>query len=90
MLPRGKQKIMTKESLSKDGDVSGEPKRHSDDAPKLALSLSCCKSGVMMQRKSPRHKHDDDVSKIRQASDTKPRMRSQKAHAKIQLGTKGP
>jgi hypothetical protein len=64
MPPRGKQKITTKELPSKDGDTPGEPKRPSDDAPKLASSSSRHKSGMTMQRKSPHHKHDDDVSKI--------------------------
>jgi hypothetical protein len=64
MPPRGKQKIMTKESPSKDGDTSGEPKRPFDNTPKLALPLSRHKSGMTTQRKSPHHKHDDDVSKI--------------------------
>jgi hypothetical protein len=73
MPPRGKQKITTKESLLKDGDASGEPKRPFDDTPKLASSSSRCESGVMTQRKSPHHKHDDDVSKIWQASDAEPK-----------------
>jgi hypothetical protein len=73
MPPRGKQKITTKESLLKDGDTSGEPKRPSDNAPKLALSLSRCESSTTTQRKSPPHKHDNDVSKIRRASDTEPK-----------------
>jgi hypothetical protein len=47
MPPRGKQKIMTKESPLKDGDTSGEQRRSPDDTPKLALLLSCCKSGTM-------------------------------------------
>jgi hypothetical protein len=64
MPPRGKQKIMTKESPSKDGDASGEPRRSPDDAPKLVSSLSHHESGAMTQRKSPCHKNDDDVSKI--------------------------
>jgi hypothetical protein len=73
MPPRGKQKITTKESLSKDGDASGEPKRPSDDAPKLVSSSSHHESGTTTQRKSPHHKHDNDVSKIRQASDAEPK-----------------
>jgi hypothetical protein len=73
MPPRGKQKITTKELLSKDSDVPSEPRRPSDDAPKLVPSSSRRESGATMQRKSPRHKNDDDVSKIRQASDTEPK-----------------
>jgi hypothetical protein len=73
MPPRGKQKITTKESLSKDGDAPSEPRRPSDNTPKLASSSSRHKSGVMTQRKSPRHKHDDDMSRIRRASDTEPK-----------------
>jgi hypothetical protein len=73
MPPRGKQKITTRELPSKDGDAPGEPKRPSDDAPKLVSSLSCCESGATTQRKSPHHKHDDDVSKIQRASDAEPK-----------------
>jgi hypothetical protein len=73
MPPRGKQKITTKESPSKDGDTSGEPRRSLDDAPKLALLLSRHESGMMTQRKSPHHKNDDDVSKICQTSDMEPK-----------------
>jgi hypothetical protein len=73
MPPRGKQKITTKESLSKDGDAPREPRRPSDDTPKLAPSLSRRESGATMQRKSPCHEHDDDMSKIRQASDAEPK-----------------
>jgi hypothetical protein len=73
MPPRGKQKITTKESPSKDGDTSGEPKRPSDDAPKLVSSSSRRESGATMQRKSPCHKHDDDVSKIQCTSDAEPK-----------------
>jgi hypothetical protein len=67
------KKITTKESPLKDGNVPNEPRRPSDDVPKLASSLSCRESGTTMQRKSPCHKHDDDVSKIQQASDTEPK-----------------
>jgi hypothetical protein len=61
MPPRGKQKTTTKESLSKDGDMSRDQRRSPGDAPKLALLSSHHESGAMMQRKSPRHKNDDDV-----------------------------
>jgi hypothetical protein len=73
MPPRGKQKITTKESPSKDGDVPREPRRPSDNAPKLAPLSSHRESGATTQRTSPRHKHDDDMSKIRQASDAEPK-----------------
>jgi hypothetical protein len=66
MPPRGNQKITTQESPSKDGDVSGEQRRSPDNAPKLVSSLSCHESGMTMQRKSPHHKNDDDVSKVQQ------------------------
>jgi hypothetical protein len=64
---------MTKESLSKDSNVPSEPRRPSDYAPKMAPSSSHRESGAMMQRKSPHHKNDNDVSKIRQALDTEPK-----------------
>jgi hypothetical protein len=73
MPPRGKQKVTTKESPSKDGDAPSEPRRPSDNAPKMAPSSSRHESGATTQRKSPHHKNDDDVSKIRQASDAEPK-----------------
>jgi hypothetical protein len=73
MPPRGKPKVTTKESPLKDGDVSGDPRRSPDDTPKLVLSLSHHESGTTTQRKSPRHKNDDDVSKVRQTSDAEPK-----------------
>jgi hypothetical protein len=73
MPPKGKQKIMTKESPSKDSDVSGDLRKSPDDTTKLASSLSHCESGVMTQQKSPHHKNDGDVPKFRQTSDMEPK-----------------
>jgi hypothetical protein len=73
MPPRGKQKITTKELPLKDGNAPSEPRRPSDNTPKLVPSSSHRESGAMTQRKSPCHKHDDDVSKIRQALDAEPK-----------------
>jgi hypothetical protein len=84
-LIKGKQKLMTKELLSKDGDMSGNLGKPPDDATKLASPLSHCKSGVMTQK----NLNVTKMTMMHQKSD-KPWMQSQKARAKSQLGMKRP
>jgi hypothetical protein len=73
MPPKGKQRLIMKSLLLKDGNASGNLGKPPDDATKLALPLSHHKSGVTMPKKTQCHRNDNDMSNVRRTSDIEPK-----------------